>query len=77
MPLPLAGIMSLESVSTAAQQVEAIEIALKKAGCPHEAFEMTLSLLSLIVIEELHLSNRGLVALKPGEKPKIVDLLVE
>jgi adenine deaminase len=76
-PLPLAGIMSLESVSRAAQQVEAVETVLKKAGCPHAAFEMALSLLGLIVIEELHLSNRGLVSLRPGEKPRIVDLIVE
>jgi adenine deaminase len=77
MPLPLAGIMSLDSVEVAAHQVEQVETALKKAGCPHKAFEMTLSLLGLIVIEELHLSNRGLVALKPGKKPHIVDLVIE
>ncbi len=76
MPLPLAGIMSLEPVAVAAQQVAEVEQALKKAGCPHEAFEMTLSLLGLIVLEELHLSNRGLVALKPGQPPQIVDLIV-
>ncbi|MFU8826957.1 MAG: adenine deaminase [Brevefilum sp.] len=76
MPLPLAGIMSLEPIAVAAQQVAEVERALKMAGCPHEAFEMTLSLLGLIVIEELHLSNRGLVALKPGQPPQIVDLIV-
>jgi adenine deaminase len=76
MPLPLAGIMSLEPVAVAAQQVAEVEQALKKAGCPHEAFEMTLSLLGLIVLEELHLSNRGLVALRPGQPPQIVDLIV-
>jgi hypothetical protein len=35
---------------------------------------MTISLLGLIVLEELHLSNKGYVALKPGQMPKFVDL---
>jgi adenine deaminase len=77
MRLPLAGIMSLEPVAVAAKQIDEVEAALKKTGSPHEAFEMTLSLLGLIVLEELHLSNRGLVALKPGQPPQIVDLVVE
>jgi adenine deaminase len=37
---------------------------------------MTISLLGLIVLEELHLSNQGLVELKPGQLPRFVDLLV-
>lgn len=77
MPLPLAGLMSLESVEVAARQVNEVERALKKAGCPYDSFEMTLSLLGLIVIEELHLSNKGLVALKPATPPAFVDLLVK
>ena len=77
MPLPLAGLMSLESVEVAACQVNEVERALKKAGCPYDSFEMTLSLLGLIVIEELHLSNKGLVALKPATPPAFVDLLVK
>ncbi len=77
MPLPLAGLMSLESIDVAAQQVSQIEEALKKAGCPYESFEMTLSLLGLIVLEELHLSNKGLVELKAGVPPQFVDLFVE
>lgn len=77
MPLPLAGLMSLEPVEVAARQVNEVERALKKAGCPYDSFEMTLSLLGLIVIEELHLSNKGLVALKPATPPAFVDLLVK
>jgi len=77
MPLPLAGLMSLESVEVAARQVNEVERALKKAGCPYDSFEMTLSLLGLIVIEELHLSNKGLVALKPSSPPAFVDLVVQ
>jgi len=76
MPLPLAGLMSLEPVAVAAKQVRAVEDAIKKAGCPADSVEMTLSLLGLIVLEELHLSNKGLVELKPGQPPKFVDLVV-
>ena len=76
MPLPLAGLMSLESVAVAAEQAREVENALNKAGCPYPSFEMTLSLLGLIVLEELHFSNKGLVELKPGEMPRFVDLVV-
>jgi adenine deaminase len=77
MPLPLGGLMSLESVEVVSKQLQAIEQAIKKAGCPHDSVEMTISLLGLIVLEELHLSNQGLVELKPGQMPKFVDLFVQ
>ena len=77
MPLPLSGLMSLESVDVASQQLSKLEKALAKAGCPYDSFEMTLSLLGLIVLEELHLSNRGLVELKDGKPPQFVDLIVK
>lgn len=77
MPLPLAGLMSLESVDVASEQLSKLEQALAKAGCPYDSFEMTLSLLGLIVLEELHLSNRGLVELKEGKPPRFVDLIVK
>jgi adenine deaminase len=77
MPLPLAGLMTLEPVETAAKQVCLVEDAIKKAGCPADSVEMTLSLLGLIVLEELHLSNQGLVELKPGQPPRFVDLFVQ
>jgi adenine deaminase len=75
--LPLGGLMSLESCEVVAEKVHAIEAALKRAGCPHENFEMTLSLMALIVINELHLSNRGIVEFKGGQAPHIVDLFVQ
>jgi adenine deaminase len=76
MPMPLGGLMSLESVEVVSGQLKQIEAAIRKAGCPHDSAEMTISLLGLIVLEELHLSNQGLVALKPGEMPKFVELFV-
>lgn len=75
-PLPLAGLMSLESAQTVTKQLRAMEAAFKKGGCDHPSVEMTLSLVPLIVLVELHVSNRGLVALKPGQPPAFVDLVV-
>lgn len=74
-PLPVAGLMSLEPVAVVAEQVQKVEEAFKAAGCLHDSIEMTLSLVALIVLEELHLSNRGLVELKPGQPPRFVDLI--
>jgi len=74
MPLPFAGLMSLKSVREAADELKSIEMAIKEAGCPHDAVEMTISLLGLIVLPELHLSNKGLVRLKDGEPPCFVSL---
>jgi len=75
--LPLGGIMGLESMETTAVQVQAVENALAQIGCPHKSFEMTLSLLGLVVLGELRLSNRGLVELKDGQAPRRVDLILD
>ncbi|MCG8614981.1 MAG: amidohydrolase family protein, partial [Desulfobacterales bacterium] len=74
--LPLGGLMSLESVETAAKGVHQIEDAMAAIGCDHPAFEMTLSLMGLVVLGELRLSNRGLVEMKNGEAPVFVDLFL-
>lgn len=76
-PLPVGGLMSLEPLAKVAHETKKMEDALREAGCPHDSIEMTISLLPLIVLEELHLSNRGLVELKPGEQPKFVELIIE
>jgi len=75
LPLPVGGLMSLEPASAVAQQVHSIEEALKAAGSTDESIEMTISLLALIVLEELHLSNLGLVELKSGQLPRFVELV--
>lgn len=75
LPLPLAGLMSLEPVETAALEVDQIEAAMADIGCGHPAFEMTLSLMGLVVLGELRLSNRGLVEMKNGRPPVFVDLI--
>lgn len=77
LPMPLGGLMALESVEKTAKMLQLIEESFKKAGCDYDAIEMTLSLLGLIVLEELHLSNKGYVELKPGQMPKFVDLVAD
>jgi len=76
LPLPLGGLMSLSSVEITAQGISSIEEALLKIGCPHVAFEMTMSLMGLVVLGELRLSNRGLVEMKEGQTPGFVDLII-
>ncbi|WDP88899.1 MAG: adenine deaminase [Desulfobacter sp.] len=76
LPLPLGGLMSLETVETAAASVKRVERAMADIGCSHPSFEMTLSLLGLVVLGELRLSNRGLVQMKDGKPPEFVDLIV-
>ena len=76
MALPFAGLMSLKSATEAAKNLTEIELALKEAGSPHASVEMTISLLGLVVLPELHLSNRGLVRLKDGNPPELVSLFI-
>ena len=73
--LPFAGLMSLKTAHEAAEELEAVEQALKEAGCPWPSAEMTISLMGLVVLPELHLSNRGLVRLKDGNPPEFVDFI--
>lgn len=76
LPLPLAGLMSLEPAPVVADQLRQVEEAIRQAGCLADSVEMTITLLPLIVLPELHLSNRGYVQLQTGQPPKFVDVLV-
>ncbi|AOZ94103.1 adenine deaminase [Paenibacillus crassostreae] len=60
-PLPVGGLMSPEPFEKVALQSEAISQALLKAGCTLNNVFMTLSLLCLVVIPEIRLSDKGLV----------------
>lgn len=75
--LPLAGLMGLDSIEQTADRLTLVEAALKRAGCIHPSMEMTLSLLGLVVLGELHLSNQGLVELKENALPCRVDLILQ
>ncbi len=61
LPLPIAGLMSDALVEEVAEQVRAVQRAWKGLGCHLVSPFMTMSLLSLPVLPELRLTNRGLV----------------
>ncbi|NWF54461.1 MAG: adenine deaminase [Syntrophaceae bacterium] len=61
LPLPIAGLMSLESAETVASQMEKIKTAAKALGCRLTNPFLTLSFLALPVIPELKLTDKGLV----------------
>ena len=61
LPLPVAGLMSPEPYEEVAERSKAIGEALVRAGCRLNYAFMTLSLLALVVLPELHVSDKGLV----------------
>ncbi len=72
-PLPVAGLMSTEPVEVVDQQIKALERAWKELGCHIVSPFMTMSLLSLPVIPELRLTDRGLIDVRHVRQ---VDLVV-
>jgi adenine deaminase len=60
-PLPIAGLMSDESLPALANRLRTLEEALFTVGCPLEEPFMALSFLALPVIPELKLTDKGLV----------------
>ena len=66
LPLPVAGLMSPEPYEEVAERSKAISAALSKAGCRLNYAFMTLSLLALVVLPELHVSDKGLVEVGEG-----------
>jgi adenine deaminase len=59
--LPVAGLMSPEPYEEVAERSRAIGEALFRAGCRLNYAFMTLSLLALVVLPKLHVSEKGLV----------------
>ncbi|WP_160033124.1 adenine deaminase [Paenibacillus sp. An7] len=72
-PLKIAGLMSTEPFEVVASQSAGISTALQNAGCNLNNAFMTLSLLALVVIPELRLSDKGLVQIS-AEGINIVSL---
>ncbi|AJS59372.1 adenine deaminase C-terminal domain-containing protein [Paenibacillus sp. IHBB 10380] len=68
--------MSPEPFETVAHQSEAISQALLRAGCSLNNAFMTLSLLALVVIPEIRLSDKGLVTIS-ADGIHIVSLFVQ
>jgi len=61
LPLPIAGLMSLDPAEVVASQMEKIKEAARDLGCPLANPFLTLSFLALPVIPELKLTDKGLV----------------
>lgn len=69
--LPLAGLMSNMSVEYTSNKVKSVERAFEDLGCNIKSPFMTMALLSLAVIPELRLTNKGLV---DTNKYKFIEL---
>jgi adenine deaminase len=60
LPLPVAGLMSMEDGYIIAEKYKAMDAAAKKLGSTLSSPFMTLSFMALLVIPHLKLSDRGL-----------------
>ena len=58
-PLPVAGLLSLETAETVCRELDEVNRAAAALGCPLEAPFGTLSFLALPVIPELRITTRG------------------
>lgn len=75
-PLRIAGLMSTEPFEIVAEQSASISRALASAGCDLNYAFMTLSLLALVVIPTLRISDKGLVRISAAGI-ELVPLFVE
>ncbi len=73
-PLPIVGLMSEDKAELVAKRVHEIELGWKKLGCNLISPFMTSALLSLAVIPELRLTNRGYIDCNNYKK---VDIFVD
>lgn len=71
--LPIAGLMSDERVEVVAEKVEKVLGALGECGCKLNNANMQLSLLALVVIPELRISDKGLVDVTRFEVIPLVE----
>ena len=60
LPLPVAGLMSDESLEETSRRYEEIEEKIKRLKSPMDSLQMTLSFMGLLAIPSLKLSNKGL-----------------
>ena len=59
MPLPVAGLLSLEDADVVCRQLDEVNQAARALGCPLAAPFGTLSFLALPVIPELRITTQG------------------
>jgi adenine deaminase len=72
LPLRLAGLMSIEEPEVVYERYKRLTRVLKEHGSDFEYVFMTLSLVSLPVIPEIRITDKGLVNVKKGELLKLV-----
>ncbi len=66
-PLPVAGLLSLENADTVCRQLDEVNQAARALGCPLDAPFGTLSFLALPVIPELRITTRGVFDVRAQE----------
>jgi adenine deaminase len=71
--LPIAGLMSDEPAKAVAAKAAALLAALRQCGCRMHNANMQVSLLALVVIPELRMSDRGLVDVKEFRVIPVVE----
>lgn len=72
--LPIAGLMSNERAEDVAEKAEGVLSAMRACGCQLNNANMQLSLLALVVIPDLRISDKGLVDVNAFE---VIPLLAE
>ncbi|MGA9532662.1 MAG: adenine deaminase [Anaerolineales bacterium] len=71
--LPIAGLMSDQPAEVVADKAEGVLSAMRECGCQLNNANMQLSLLALVVIPELRISDRGLVDVDAFEIIPVID----
>ncbi|MGL4948822.1 MAG: adenine deaminase [Anaeroplasmataceae bacterium] len=72
--LNIAGLMSIDNYKVVANKINTIEKTWKELGCKIESPFMTMSILSLSCIQELRITNKGLV---DSNNYKFIDLIIK
>ena len=72
--MPIAGLMSTERAEVVAEKAEAVLTAYRECGCQLNNANMQLSLLALVVIPELRISDLGLVDVSKFDFVPVVEM---
>ena len=74
--LPIAGLMSDDHAEVVAAKAQALVEAMKAAGCRLNNAYMQHSLLALVVIPELRISDKGLIDVTRFEVTDLIEKVV-
>lgn len=75
--LPIAGLMSDDHAETVAAKADALGRAMQEAGCTLNNAYMQHSLLALVVIPELRISDKGLVDVTTFEVTELIEKVLQ